>query len=65
VIEVSGQEAIRGAFFGANSPRVLMLAERRPPGRPSVVMPQPDGRASLAFPPERGSAEVPKIPRPE
>jgi hypothetical protein len=65
VIEVSGQEAIRGAFFGANSPRVLMLSERRAPGRPSAVMAPEPGRASTALPPERGSAEIPKIPKPE
>jgi 2-polyprenyl-3-methyl-5-hydroxy-6-metoxy-1,4-benzoquinol methylase len=65
VIEVSGQEAIRGAFFGSNSPRVLMLSERRAAGRPSAVMPPEPGRASTAMPPERGSAEIPKIPKPE
>jgi SAM-dependent methyltransferase len=53
VIEVSGQEAIRGAFFGAHSPRILMLAERRA----SRTTAQQD-RASIAFPPERGSAEI-------
>jgi SAM-dependent methyltransferase len=73
VIEVSGQEAIRGAFFGTHSPRVLMLAERRPPAatRPSsTVVPLDrnggagEGRGSqVAFPAERGSAEIPKIPR--
>jgi hypothetical protein len=51
VIEVSGQEAIRGAFFGAHSPRILMLAERRAPGR-----------LSTAMPPERASAEIAKPP---
>jgi 2-polyprenyl-3-methyl-5-hydroxy-6-metoxy-1,4-benzoquinol methylase len=35
VIEVSGQEAIRGVFFGAHAPRILMLAERRSAGVPS------------------------------
>jgi 2-polyprenyl-3-methyl-5-hydroxy-6-metoxy-1,4-benzoquinol methylase len=35
VIEVSGQEAIRGVFFGAHAPRILMLAERRGAGIPS------------------------------
>lgn len=70
VIEVSGQEAIRGAFFGAHSPRILMLAERRAQNRPSAAMPPERGsadlnRGSLPFPPERGSAEVAKPPKPE
>jgi SAM-dependent methyltransferase len=51
VIEVSGQEATRGVFFGAHSSRILMLGERRIPGRPSVAMP-----------PERTSGEIPKPP---
>jgi SAM-dependent methyltransferase len=70
VIEVSGQEAIRGAFFGGNSPRMLMLAERRALTRPSVVLPQERasvelGRPPTAMPGERGSAEVPKVPKPD
>lgn len=69
VIEVSGQEALRGAFFGAHSPRVVMLAERRAPARPSAVSSfdrtTVEGRVSAAFPPERGSAEIPKSPRSE
>jgi SAM-dependent methyltransferase len=69
VIEVSGQEAIRGAFFGANSPRILMLAERRPIGRPSAVLPLERSSAEQgrppAMPPERSSAEIPKIPKPD
>jgi hypothetical protein len=28
--EVSGQEATRGCFFGAQSSRIVLLAERRP-----------------------------------
>jgi hypothetical protein len=31
--EVSGQEATRGLFFGSQSSRIIMLAERRTPGR--------------------------------
>jgi SAM-dependent methyltransferase len=50
VLEVSGQEAVRGAFFGSHAPRILMLAERRPPS----------GRGSMVFPYERGSAEMPR-----
>jgi SAM-dependent methyltransferase len=65
VIEVSGQEAIRGAFFGVQSPRILMLAERRALSRPSTALPQERAsaevaRPSAAFPQERGSAEIPK-----
>ena len=51
VLEVSGQEATRGMFFGAESSRILMLAERRVPGR-----------ASVAMAPERPSTEVAKPP---
>ena len=50
VLEVSGQEAVCGAFFGSHAPRILMLAERRPPS----------GRGSVVIPPERGSAEMPR-----
>jgi 2-polyprenyl-3-methyl-5-hydroxy-6-metoxy-1,4-benzoquinol methylase len=51
VIEVSGQEAIRGAFFGSYAPRILTLAERRTPGsRGSVVMPHERGSAEMARP---------------
>ncbi|MFI5306417.1 MAG: class I SAM-dependent methyltransferase [Polyangiales bacterium] len=68
VIEVSGQEAIRGAFFGVQSPRILMLAERRLPGRASAAMAQERGSAEVArpsavMPPERASAELPKPPK--
>jgi hypothetical protein len=70
VIEVSGQEAIRGTFFGANSPRILLLAERRLPTRPSAQLPTDRAslemnRPSVAFPPERGSTELPKVPKPD
>jgi SAM-dependent methyltransferase len=70
VIEVSGQEAIRGAFFGGNSPRMLLLAERRAIARPSTVSAGERGTAELgrspvAMPPERVSAEIPKIPKPD
>jgi hypothetical protein len=44
VLEVSGQEATRGVFFGPHSQRILMLAERRAQPRPSAVM----GRTSEA-----------------
>jgi SAM-dependent methyltransferase len=38
VLEVSGQEATRGTFFGTQSPRILMLSERRAPQRMSAVL---------------------------
>jgi SAM-dependent methyltransferase len=69
VLEVSGQEALRGVFFGANSPRILTLAERRQPGRASTVMPSDrttgeSGRAS-GHPAERASGDMPKPSRRE
>ena len=36
--EVSGQEATRGLFFGAHSMRIIVLAERRVPGKKSDSM---------------------------
>ncbi|HBQ15780.1 MAG TPA: SAM-dependent methyltransferase, partial [Myxococcales bacterium] len=41
VVEVSGREAHPGVFFGADSPQLLILAERRPQGPPT-----PPGRGS-------------------
>lgn len=52
VIEVSGQEATRGVFFGNCSTRILMLAERR----------VSTARGSVVMPPERSTGEVPKPP---
>jgi SAM-dependent methyltransferase len=64
VIEVSGQEAVRGAFFGACAPRIMILAERRSPGRMSQVIPpeRPSAELPRPMPPERASAEIPKPP---
>jgi SAM-dependent methyltransferase len=42
--EVSGQEATRGLFFGANSGRIIMLAERRTSARTPSTPPDPDFR---------------------
>ena len=67
VIEVSGQEAIRGAFFGAYSPRIMMLGERRPAGRLSTVLTQERGSNEVARPagaPDRLSQELPRPPKP-
>jgi SAM-dependent methyltransferase len=66
VLEVSGQEAIRGVFFGGNAPRILMLGERRPGGRPSRAM-APErhsgevARPTSGMPGERPSSEFSKI----
>jgi 2-polyprenyl-3-methyl-5-hydroxy-6-metoxy-1,4-benzoquinol methylase len=60
VIEVSGQEATRGVFFGNVSTRILMLAERRPLQRQSVVMPPERSTGDVARPPTTG--EIPKPP---
>lgn len=60
VIEVSGQEATRGVFFGNVSTRILMLAERRVPQRPSAVMPQERSTGEVPRPPTTG--EIPKPP---
>jgi hypothetical protein len=62
VIEVSGQEATRGVFFGNVSTRILMLAERRvqqPPQRQSIVMPERT-TGEVLRPPVTG--EIPKPP---
>jgi 2-polyprenyl-3-methyl-5-hydroxy-6-metoxy-1,4-benzoquinol methylase len=60
VIEVSGQEATRGVFFGNVSTRILMLAERRPLQRQSVVMPPERSTGEVARPPTTG--DIPKPP---
>lgn len=66
VIEVSGQEATRGVFFGNVSTRILMLAERRvaqpPPQRQSVVMPE---RTTGEVPRPPVTGEIPKPPKKE
>lgn len=36
VVEVTGWEAHPGVFFGSDSPKLIILAERRPSGPPSV-----------------------------
>ena len=59
VIEVSGQEATRGVFFGNVSTRILMLAERRPLQRQSVVMPPERATGDVARP---VTGEIPKPP---
>jgi Methyltransferase domain len=66
VIEVSGQEAIRGAFFGSCSPRILMLGERRPATRASAVLAAPErSSAEAQRPPGTLSQELPRPPKPQ
>jgi SAM-dependent methyltransferase len=50
VVEVSGREATPGVFFGAESPRLLVVAERRPdvPGTARRTEPDPLAPAESA-----------------
>ena len=70
VVEVTGRYATPGVFFGAQSPRMIVLAERRlsardtpPPTLPSVPPPPPPGAAasstSAASAPSDGSPKTP------
>jgi SAM-dependent methyltransferase len=52
VLEVSGQEATRGVFFGSNAPRAVVLAERFAAQQPRVD----GGRTSVSTPPDKRSA---------
>jgi SAM-dependent methyltransferase len=63
VIEVSGQEAIRGVFFGAHAPRILMLAERRMVGLASGRHSGEVARGETGTPAERSSAEFMRGPK--
>ena len=47
VVEVSGREAHPGVFFGADSPKLIILAERRPQGPPT--------------PPRKSSTDLPAL----
>ncbi|MEQ8458863.1 MAG: methyltransferase domain-containing protein [Sandaracinaceae bacterium] len=68
VVEVSGREAHPGVFFGADSPQLLILAERRPQGPPT-----PPGRGSSSSmktvsseaPPPPGASEPPASEPPD
>jgi SAM-dependent methyltransferase len=53
VAEVSGSEATRGVFLGADSPRQIILAERRlrPSAPPTGEHPVPGGDTSIPPPP--------------
>jgi SAM-dependent methyltransferase len=60
VAEVSGMEATPGVYFGAHSPRLILLAERRPdPPRPDTARGEPslrppDGAAQPGAPAANG-----------
>ncbi len=55
VVEVTGWEAHPGVFFGSDSPKLIILAERRPAGPPSV----PGRSASGEIPAVSGSDPAP------
>lgn len=57
VVEVSGREATPGVFFGAESPRLLVVAERRPDA--------PAGTARRTEPDASGAAEPASSPSKE
>ncbi len=71
-VEVTGRYATPGVFFGAQSPRMIVLAERRlsvrdtpPPNNPSVPPPPPtsgngDKNGDAAKAAEAAKAEAPK-----
>jgi len=61
VVEVTGWEAHPGVFFGADSPKLIILAERRPAGPPSV----PGRGAASGEMAAIGSEPAPPPPAPE
>jgi SAM-dependent methyltransferase len=54
VVEVSGWEAHPGVFFGADSPKIIILAERRPAGPP--VPPSRGADGTEAAPPREDTS---------
>ena len=63
VVEVSGREAHPGVYFGSDSPRLIILAERRPAQAP----PPPGSKSEPAEPepePEEVVGEEPEPPKP-
>jgi hypothetical protein len=54
VLEVSGHEATPGVFFGADSPKLILVAERR-----AQPAPPPPERKTVDHGPERGSTPEP------
>ncbi len=63
VLSISAHETMPGVFFGSDSPRILVVAERKPgeSTRTSLSGPPPTGRQSM--PPDRGTQRMPGIPR--
>ena len=63
VVELTGMEAHPGVFFGSASPKLIILAERRPqgPGRPSVTPSSPGAEAAA---PAEGELAPPSPPKP-
>jgi SAM-dependent methyltransferase len=67
VVEVSGREATPGVFFGADSPRLLVVAERRlqaVPAAPPAAPPAPP-KKSLAGPTAEKAEKAEKADKPE
>lgn len=66
VVEVTGWEAHPGVFFGGDSPKLIILAERRPQGPPTPPARPPSTEAASSnepappAPPEEPSAESAK-----
>jgi hypothetical protein len=52
-LEVAGSTATPGVFFGADSPRIILLAERRP--EEESVIPPPGTGSEPSGPPEESS----------
>lgn len=70
VVEVTGWEAHPGVFFGSDSPKLIILAERRPAGPPSVPARSASGEipavtGSDPAPPPAAHEEEPDAPVPE
>ena len=66
VTEVSGMEATPGVYFGHNSPKLIVLAERREDGATPSVEPSPGPRPtveSIPRPPLRDEKTVPQYRR--
>ncbi|MCB9591848.1 MAG: class I SAM-dependent methyltransferase [Sandaracinaceae bacterium] len=55
VVEVSGREAHPGVYFGADSPKLIILAERRPQGSPPPA--RENGAGSPPTPPKDGDSD--------
>ena len=63
VVEVTGREAHPGVFFGADSPKLLIMAERRPQGPPTPPGRTPSTEMNALDSGEAGAA-TPSEPAP-